>query len=104
MTLLILVRQALLYADRSEAFKCLPRCTVGFVALGSPFMGTRLQSLADWAAQLLVLTGSHRGILTDLAFSGPTLRDRLQELCRFRDTLSIPTCCFFELCIAVLGY
>lgn len=55
-----------------------------------------MQNIADRFAQSMVLAGSHRGIIKDLAFDNPTLRDRLQELCRLRDTMSIPAWCYFE--------
>jgi hypothetical protein len=68
---------------------------VGFVALGSPFRGTKMQGIADLAVQFMVLAGSHRGIITDLSFDNPHLRDRLQEFCQLQDMQQI-TCCFFE--------
>ncbi len=95
MTVLISAEQGLLYAARGE-FKYLPGLTVGFVALGTPFSGTKMLSLADKVAQVMVLAGSHRGIIEDLAFGSTTLRDKLREFCTLEDTKSIPMYCFFE--------
>lgn len=75
----------------------MPGRTVGFIALGSPFQGTKMQPIANRFAQAMVLAGSHRGILQDLAYGNVNLRDRVQELCRLRDRTFLPTCCFFEL-------
>lgn len=85
-----------MYAEHMEEFRYLPRLTVGFVSLGSPFRGTKMQKMADILIQFMVLADPHRGIIKDLAFDNPTLRDRLQEFCQLRDKMSIPVCCFFE--------
>jgi len=55
-----------------------------------------MQNMADIAAQFMVLAGSDRGIIKDLAPDNATLRDKLHEFCRLRDMKPI-TCCFFEL-------
>lgn len=88
--------QALLFADDESDFRYLPRRTAGFVALGSPFSGTKMQSLANVAARLLSPVGSHRGVLDMLGYENPLLRDKLREFCRLLKTISIPIFCFFE--------
>ncbi len=86
----------LLYSLWHRTYGDLAKNTVGFIALGSPFRGTKMQGLADRAAQLMVLAGSHKGILDELAFGNTTLRDKLHEFCQAQDLTSV-TRCFFEL-------
>ncbi|KAH8742574.1 Alpha/Beta hydrolase protein [Diaporthe sp. PMI_573] len=92
----LVIQHALLFADREDKFRYLPRCTSGFVALGSPFRGTRMHGVANFVASLMFLAGSHRGVLKALGYDNQLLRDKLQEFCRLREHRSIPTCCFFE--------
>ncbi|KAI1498085.1 hypothetical protein F5X99DRAFT_342248 [Biscogniauxia marginata] len=99
----LVIQYGLLLADADEKFKYLPRHTVGFVALGTPFRGTKMQSIADIIARFAVLAGSHQGIIRDLVYGDTILGDQLEALCRLRDTLSIPTCCFFELYMTDYG-
>ncbi|RYP10933.1 hypothetical protein DL764_000369 [Monosporascus ibericus] len=49
----LVVLHCLLFADRIERFKYLPARTVGFLALGTPFRGTKMQTLAEKAAWLM---------------------------------------------------
>lgn len=56
-----------------------------------------MQSIPDIIARFMVLANSHRGIIRDLAYGNDTLKDQLDALCQLKNTLSIPTCCFFEL-------
>ncbi|KND91708.1 Kinesin light chain 1 [Tolypocladium ophioglossoides CBS 100239] len=93
----LVIQHALLYAESREELRDLVRHTVGFVSLGTPFRGTKMQSIADFAAQFMVLAGSQRGIIRDLTFDNETLRDQLQEFCQLCKRLYMPTCCFFEL-------
>lgn len=103
MRLLTSIEQALLYAENRDTSRELVQNTVGFISLGSPFRGTKMQSMADFAAQIMVLTGSQRTIIRDLAFDNATLRDKLQEFCQLCKRLSMPTCCFFELYMTDYG-
>ncbi|KAJ6439025.1 Kinesin light chain [Purpureocillium lavendulum] len=93
----LVIQHALLYAESREEFSDLVQNTVGFISLGSPFRGTKMQKMADIAAQLMTLVGSQRSIIRDLAFDHETLRDKLQEFCQLCQRLSIPASCFFEL-------
>ncbi|EXL45101.1 hypothetical protein FOCG_13864 [Fusarium oxysporum f. sp. radicis-lycopersici 26381] len=92
----LVIQHALLFADREDEFRYLPRHTSGFIALGSPFRGTKMHGVANFVARLLFLVGSHRGVLEALGYDNQLLRDKLQEFCRLRESTSIPTCCFFE--------
>lgn len=56
-----------------------------------------MQSIPDIIARFMVLANSHQGIIRDLVYGSDTLRDQLDALCQLINTLSIPTCCFFEL-------
>lgn len=87
----------MLYAQHSEKFRYLPSQTVGFIALGTPFKGTNMHYVAHILAELMALAGSHQGIINELVRDNPALSDKLQEFCQLRDTISIPTCSFFEL-------
>ncbi|EWG46519.1 hypothetical protein FVEG_06980 [Fusarium verticillioides 7600] len=92
----LVIQHALLFADREDEFRYLPRHTSGFIALGSPFRGTKMHGVANFVARLLFPVGSHRGVLEALGYDNQLLRDKLQEFCRLRESTSIPTCCFFE--------
>ncbi|KAH7129455.1 hypothetical protein B0J13DRAFT_452805 [Dactylonectria estremocensis] len=92
----LVIQHALLFADREEEFRYLPRRTNGFVALGSPFRGTKMHGIAKFAAKSMYLAGSYHGLLETLSYDNEILRDKLQEFCRLRDSMSFLTCCFFE--------
>lgn len=89
--------QALLHAELSEELRYLLQATIGVVALGTPFRGTKMQFIAKFGAYFMSLLGSDRGILRDLIYNNDILKDRLHEFCLIRDRYSIPACCFFEL-------
>jgi hypothetical protein len=89
--------QAFLYADSEDRYKSLPTLTVGFIFLGSHLRGTKAQFLADLVAKIMSPAGSHRGIVSDLAYDEPALLDKLHSFCRLRNKLLIPVSCFFEL-------
>ncbi|RYO81840.1 hypothetical protein DL763_008437 [Monosporascus cannonballus] len=74
----LVVLHCLLFADRTEKFKYLPARTVGFVALGTPFRGTKMQTLAEKAAWLMAPA------------------DKVHAFSKLREMLSIPTECFIE--------
>lgn len=94
------VEHALLYADRRDDLRYLAAKTVGLVALGTPFNGTRAtgtsasDSLITTAPRLMFLAGSHRGLLRDLTHDSQLLRDKLREFSQL--PWSIPVCCFYE--------
>ncbi|KAG7429090.1 Kinesin light chain [Fusarium oxysporum f. sp. raphani] len=92
----LVIQHALLFADREEEYRYLPRRTFGFISLGSPFRGTRMHGMANFVASLLFIAGSHRGVLEALGYDNQLLRDKLQEFCRLRESTSMSTCCFFE--------
>lgn len=55
-----------------------------------------MHGVANIAARLMFLAGSHRGVLETLGYDNQLLRDKLQEFCRLQTSTSIATCCFFE--------
>ncbi|RYP57002.1 hypothetical protein DL770_010783 [Monosporascus sp. CRB-9-2] len=71
----LVVLHCLLFANRIKRFKYLPARTVGFLALGTPFRGTKMQTLAKKAAWLMAPAGSHNGIITDLKQDNKHLAD-----------------------------
>ncbi|KAI1820891.1 hypothetical protein F4861DRAFT_542494 [Xylaria intraflava] len=93
----LVVLHGLLYADRTEKLKYLPESTVGFAPLGTPFRGTKMQSLAKTVAWFLTPMGSHDGIITDLEQDGKHLADEVHAFGQLRNRLDIPTTCFIEL-------
>ncbi|KAI1113675.1 hypothetical protein F5Y14DRAFT_417451 [Nemania sp. NC0429] len=93
----LVVSHALLYADRTEQLRYIPLCTVGFAPLGTPFRGTRMQSLAKIVAQLMAPMGSHDGIITELEQDSKHLADDVHAFAQLRNKLDIPTTSFFEL-------
>ncbi|KAI0849478.1 TPR-like protein [Daldinia vernicosa] len=92
----LVILYGLLYAESEEEFRYLPRQTVGFVSLGTPFRGTQMKWIAIVIAWLMALVYSHVGIIRDLGYDNSTLRDKVHDLCKLRDKLHLPTCCFFE--------
>ncbi|KAF2156394.1 TPR-like protein [Myriangium duriaei CBS 260.36] len=99
----LVITYALLHAERIDDFQYLTHTTVGFVALGTPFRGTRMQSLADRLARLMILAGSSRTILRDLSLDNDTLWETLQDFCRLERKLNLPIVCFFELLRTTFG-
>ncbi|RYO97854.1 hypothetical protein DL764_007251 [Monosporascus ibericus] len=99
----LVVLHALLYADRTDNLKYLPARTVGFAALGTPFRGTKMQSLAEIAARLLAPVGSHDGIIAELKQDTKYLTDKVHAFGQLRNKLDIPTWCFVELCDSDYG-
>ncbi|KAH7215413.1 hypothetical protein DER44DRAFT_820270 [Fusarium oxysporum] len=91
------IQHGLLYANSDNDFKDVANCTVGVVLLGSPLRGTKLQFLPRLLTAMMQPAGSHDGIIKELAYDDPGLRDKLQDFCRMLNTLSIQTSCFFEL-------
>ncbi|RYP81620.1 hypothetical protein DL770_005828 [Monosporascus sp. CRB-9-2] len=85
----LVVLHALLYADRTDELKYLPARTVGFAALGTPFRGTKMQSLAEIVARLLAPVGSHDGIITELKQDAKSLTDKVHAF-DYGKKLSIP--------------
>ncbi|RYP03605.1 hypothetical protein DL764_005035 [Monosporascus ibericus] len=99
----LVVLHALLYADRTDELKYLPARTVGFAALGTPFRGTKMQSLAEIVARLLAPVGSHDGIIAELKQDTKSLTDKVHAFGQLRNKLNIPTWCFVELCDSDYG-
>ncbi|RYP56402.1 hypothetical protein DL770_010832 [Monosporascus sp. CRB-9-2] len=92
----LVVLHCLLFADRIERFKYLPARTVGFLALGTPFRGTKMQTLAEKAAWLMAPAGSHNGIITDLKQDNKHLADKVHAFSELRERLMMPISCFIE--------
>ncbi|KAJ6014715.1 TPR-like protein [Penicillium herquei] len=91
------IQSALLFADKRDDYKYVLKVTVGLIFLGSPFRGSKLQWYASIAAWSMTGAGSHGGILQDLTYDNSALRDRLQEFCKIREKMAIPTSCFYEI-------
>ncbi|KAK0706075.1 pfs domain-containing protein [Lasiosphaeria miniovina] len=89
--------KALVYANSGDEYRYLPEVTAGLVFLGTPFRGTKMQSLLDYLACVMQSAGSHRGITKELGYDEPALLDILQKFCRQCNKLSTPVCCCFEL-------
>ncbi|KAK7398584.1 hypothetical protein QQX98_012040 [Neonectria punicea] len=87
----------LLHANDDCKFKYLQEETVGLVFLGTPFRGTKWQPFLDSIARLMGPAGSHRGIIKDLGYDEPSLRDSLHSFCRLQNRLSTPVSCCCEL-------
>ncbi|KAI1478702.1 TPR-like protein [Daldinia eschscholtzii] len=92
----LVVLYGLLYAEGEKTFQYIPRKTVGFVSLGTPFRGTRMWDIAKAIAKVMTPIGSFLGIIRDLGYDNSTLRDKVHAFVRLREKLSLPTCCFFE--------
>ncbi|KAI0883242.1 uncharacterized protein GGS22DRAFT_37755 [Annulohypoxylon maeteangense] len=93
----LVVIHALLYANRTEDLKYLPQETAGFIALGTPFRGTGMHSLAETVTRFLTPLGSHDGLFTDMKLDDKHLADKVHEFCELRNKLEIPSWCFIEL-------
>ncbi|KAI6777606.1 Ankyrin-1, partial [Emericellopsis cladophorae] len=91
------IQHALLYANSDDALRHVATSTAGVIFLGSPLRGSHFQTLAEIAAWFSRFVGSHDGIVRDLAYDDENLMDTLHYFCRLRNTLSLTTCCFFEL-------
>ncbi|OAA33893.1 pfs domain-containing protein [Beauveria brongniartii RCEF 3172] len=89
--------QAFLYANDDSKYEPLVKTTVGLVFLGTPFRGSKWQPLADALAQLMRPAGSHRGMMRELGFDEPALRDSVQRFCKLCNKLSTVVACFSEL-------
>ena len=85
-----------MYANSEDEFKGVVNLTVGIIFLGTPLLGTELQSLAQILAAIMRPAASHDEIINELSYEKPSLRDKLDSFCRIRNALSIPTTCFFE--------
>ncbi|KAI1214605.1 uncharacterized protein F4807DRAFT_3196 [Annulohypoxylon truncatum] len=92
----LVVMHSLLYADRTDDLKYLPLKTIGFVALGTPFRGTRMQSLAKIVSRLLSFLGSNDKVIDDLGLDNESLTEKVHEFCQLRNKLQIPSWCFIE--------
>ncbi|KAF3059497.1 Kinesin light chain [Daldinia childiae] len=92
----LVILYGLLFAEGEEEFQYLPRQTVGFVSLGTPFRGTQMKWVASVIAWLMAIVYSHVGIIRDLGYDNCTLRDKVNDLCKLRDKLRLPAYCFFE--------
>ncbi|KAI0171027.1 hypothetical protein BJ166DRAFT_517548 [Pestalotiopsis sp. NC0098] len=88
----------LLHAEIEQKFRDLLRSTVGLLFLGTPFRGTKMKWRAKLVSDMLHTAGSHDGIIQQLGYDNPELRDKLHNFCRLREQLKIPAACFFELC------
>ncbi|KAK0710931.1 hypothetical protein B0H67DRAFT_583780 [Lasiosphaeris hirsuta] len=92
----LVIQHGLVHAHNTAAYSELSRRTVGFLALGSPFLGSKMHTFANKAAQLMSLSGSHRGIIDELELNNPTLVSKIDEFCQLPDMPGV-TRCFFEL-------
>ncbi|RYP17801.1 hypothetical protein DL767_009943 [Monosporascus sp. MG133] len=92
----LVVLHCLFSADRTEKLKYLPVRTVGFVALGTSFRGTKMQTLVEKAAWLMGPAGSHDGIITDLKQDNKHLADKVHAFSELRERLMMPIWCFIE--------
>ncbi|KAK4074614.1 hypothetical protein Purlil1_12943 [Purpureocillium lilacinum] len=92
------IQQALLYANSDDEFKHVATSTAGVIFLGTPLRGSKFQSLSQIVAWFLRPAGSHDGVIRDLGYGDANLMDKLHQFCRMRNSLTIPTSCFFELC------
>ncbi|KAI6082449.1 hypothetical protein F4821DRAFT_215546 [Hypoxylon rubiginosum] len=101
----LVVLHGLLYADRTEEFKYLPRNTIGFAALGTPFRGSTMQSLGEKVAWLMALAGfhSHDGIIKELEPDNKHIADKVHAFSQLRNKMNLPICCFIELCDSDYG-
>ncbi|KAI1092264.1 hypothetical protein F5B19DRAFT_210405 [Rostrohypoxylon terebratum] len=93
----LVVIHGLLHANCTENLKYIPRNTAGFLALGTPFRGTEMQSLAAIVTQCLKFLGSHDGLTADLNLDNDHLADKVNDFCVLKNQLGIPSYCFFEL-------
>ncbi|KAI0103468.1 hypothetical protein F4814DRAFT_98206 [Daldinia grandis] len=94
----LVVLYALLYADRSREFKYLPERTVGFVALGTPFTGTRMRGLNEASLQLTSPISFRTSVtIARRRHKKKHLQDKTHAFCQLRDKLDLPICCFIEL-------
>ncbi|KAM0227519.1 hypothetical protein ACHAP5_012162 [Fusarium lateritium] len=93
----LVVQDALLYAHREKQYHHILQHTKGFISLGTPFRGTKVQWAADFMARVMRFAGSHHHILSLLVYDNPQLRDKVHSLGRLRKTFSFPIFCFFEL-------
>ncbi|KAK3357688.1 hypothetical protein B0T25DRAFT_166748 [Lasiosphaeria hispida] len=92
----LVIQHGLVHAHSTEAYTELPRRTVGFLPLGSPFLGSKMHTFANRAAQFMSLSGSHRGIIDELELNNPALVEKIEEFCQLPDMTAV-TRCFFEL-------
>ncbi|SPJ77950.1 uncharacterized protein FTOL_06364 [Fusarium torulosum] len=93
----LVVQDALLYAHREKQYRHILQQTKGFISLGTPFRGTKVQWATDLVARLMRFAGSHHHILSLLVYDNHQLRDKVHSLGRLRKTFSFPIFCFFEL-------
>ncbi|KAI1365233.1 hypothetical protein F5Y08DRAFT_304790 [Xylaria arbuscula] len=93
----LVVLYGLLFADRNKSFNHVLASTVGFMSLGTPFRGTKMQSIATKVAWLMNPMGSHDGIIKDLEQDGRQLADDVHAFCELRNRMDIPATCCFEL-------
>ncbi|KAH6962793.1 hypothetical protein DER45DRAFT_99229 [Fusarium avenaceum] len=93
----LVVQDALLYAHREKQYRHILHHTKGFISLGTPFRGTKVQWVAGSLARLMRFVGSHHHILSLLVYDNYQLRDKVHSLGRLRKTFSFPIFCFFEL-------
>lgn len=94
---LLLVEQAILYANSETEFTYMPKLITGLIFLGSPFRGSEMQRYAYFVARIMSPAGSHTGIIDDLGYDSPAMTDKLYSFCRLREKMHIPVSCFFEL-------
>ncbi|KAM0216980.1 hypothetical protein ACHAQD_007699 [Fusarium lateritium] len=93
----LVVQDALMYAHREKQYHHILHHIKGFISLGTPFRGTKVQWAADLMARIMRFAGSHHHILSLLVYDNPQLRDKVHSLGRLRKTFSFPIFCFFEL-------
>ncbi|KAH7250953.1 hypothetical protein BKA59DRAFT_394867 [Fusarium tricinctum] len=93
----LVVQDALLYAHREQQYRHILHHTKGFVSLGTPFRGTKVQWAADLVAITMRCAGSYHHLLSLLVYDNHQLRDKVHSLGRLRKIFSFPIFCFFEL-------
>ncbi|KAI0849586.1 hypothetical protein F5Y00DRAFT_261371 [Daldinia vernicosa] len=93
----LVVLYGLLYADRDRRYGYIPERTIGFAALGTPFGGTKMQSIAAMSAWLMSFAGSNNGIIADLSLHNKYLEEKVHAFGQLRERLKLPIWCFIEL-------
>ncbi|EFR03715.1 vegetative incompatibility protein HET-E-1 [Nannizzia gypsea CBS 118893] len=90
------IQHALLHAKSKRNLRCVVSSTAGFIFLGCPFKGSKMQWIANLAVKLLLLAGSNAGIIQVLSYRNVNLHDKLKEFCDLLRENPMTAFCFFE--------
>ena len=85
-----------MHANNTDELTYLPKSTAGFAALGTPFRGSEVQSLAGVVARILAPVGAHDGIIKELTPDNNHLKDKVHQFANLREKFHISICCFVE--------